>query len=54
MESWDESQQTPQAAIIGYGRRRREMSTDSAATETDQTTPTAQMPDIRRRDTGRI
>ena len=54
MESWDDSQQTPQAAIIGYGRRRREMSTDSAATETDQTTPTAQMPDIRRRDTGRI
>jgi hypothetical protein len=54
MESWDESQQTPQAAIIGYGRRRREMSTDSTATETDQTTPTAPIPDIRRRDTGRI
>lgn len=54
MENWDDSQQTPQAAITGFGRRRREMSVDSATTETDQTTPTAPVPDIRRRDTGRI
>jgi hypothetical protein len=53
MGDWEYNQQTPQAAITGYGRRRREMSTDSAATETDQTTPTA-APDIRRRDTGRL
>jgi hypothetical protein len=51
MQDWDSTQQTPQAAIIGYGRRRRERSTDSAATETDQTTPTA-APEIRRRETG--
>jgi len=51
MGDWGNSQQTPQATITGFSRRRREMSTDSAATETEQTTPTAA--DIRRRE-GRV
>jgi hypothetical protein len=50
---WHDSQQTPQA-ITGYGRRRREMSTDSADSAETQTTPTAAIPELRRRDTGRV
>jgi len=50
---WEDSQQTPQA-ITGYGRRKREMSTDSTDSAETQTTPTAPIPDLRRRDTGRV